>query len=84
MSIVIILLTILGISAVIASMFKSGHFIKSILTTAFQGITSLLAVNVVGLITGVSIAINWYTITTASVFGIPSSITFLILNTIFR
>ncbi len=84
MSIVIILLIIIGVSAIIVSMLRSGHFFKNFFTTAFQGITSLLAVNVIGLITGVTIAINWYTIATVSVFGIPSSITFLILNTLFR
>jgi hypothetical protein len=40
----------------------------------------MMAVNVLGLITGVTIAVNWYTLLTASLFGIPSVITIVLLD----
>lgn len=75
---------IAGLIAVNFTIFRSGTVFKSFATTIFQGISSLLAVNVIGLFTGVSIALNWYTLGFVSFFGIPASISLLLLNTIFR
>lgn len=77
---VIIILALAGI-AVLFSMLKSGHFLKSLVTSVFQGIASLMAVNVLGLLTGVTIAVNWYTLAGVSLFGIPSTITLILLDT---
>ena len=82
-TIAVFIITI-GIVAVIISMFRSKHFLKNLVSTAFQGISSLLAVNVIGLISGVTIALNWYTISAVSLLGIPSSIALLILDTLLR
>ena len=80
----IILSVFIGAVAVIAASFKSGRFLKSIITTIFQGISALLCVNVIGLFTGITIALNWYTIGCAGVFGVPSVISILLLDIIFR
>ena len=65
---------------VLWSVFKTKHPVKSIITAVFQGITSMMAVNVLGLVTGVTIAVNWYTLLTVSVFGIPSVITIVLMD----
>ena len=61
-------------------MYKSGHLFKSAVTSIFQGVTSMLAVNVIGLLTGVTISVNWYTLAAVSLFGIPSTITLVLLD----
>ena len=79
-------LIILSISflAVIISVLKSKHILRNIISSTFQGLMSLLAVNVIGLLTGISIAINWYTIAFVSVFGMPSCIALLLIDVILR
>ena len=65
-------------------MFKKGSFIKSLFISAFQGIAALLAVNALGLLTGVTVAINTYTAVSAAILGIPACISFLLLDIIFK
>ena len=65
---------------VLVSAFRSRHPVKGLFTSVFQGIASMMAVNVIGLMTGVTIAVNWYTLLTASLFGIPASITMVLLD----
>lgn len=63
-------------------MLKKGHFFKSLFISAFQGLASLLAVNALGLLTGVTVAINWYTVAASVCLGIPACISMLVLNLI--
>lgn len=84
MKAVVIILLAAGALAVYITAVKSGRFIKSLLASVFQGLASLLAVNVIGLITGVIISLNWYTVVLASVFGTPGCIALLFLDTLFR
>ena len=60
--------------------FRQEHFLKNVFRTLIQGSVSLMAVNVLGLLTGVTIAVNWYTLLTVSVFGMPSTITMVLLD----
>lgn len=66
----------------IITMFKKGSFLKSLFISAFQGIISLLAVNALGLLTGVTIALNAYTAAAAVIFGLPGCIAMLAFNII--
>lgn len=66
----------------IITMFRKGAFFKSIFLSAFQGLAALLAVNALGLLTGVTLAVNWYTILACVCLGIPASISMLVLNII--
>lgn len=66
----------------IIAMFKKGAFFKCIFLSAFQGLASLLAVNSLGLLTGVSLAVNWYTVLACVCLGIPASISMLVLDII--
>ena len=84
MKAVVIILLATGALAVYITAVKSGHFFKSLINSAFQGLASLLAVNVIGLLTGVTVALNWYTIVFSCVFGTPACIALLFLDTLFR
>ena len=66
----------------IIAMLKKGFFFKSIFLSAFQGLAALLAVNALGLLTGVTLAVNWYTILACVCLGIPASISMLVLDII--
>ena len=79
-----VVVLIICAAAVLTAMYRSGHFFKSLFTTAIQGIASLAAVNITGLLTGVTLSLNWYTILTVSLFGLPSTIALTILKFIFR
>ena len=72
-----------GFAIVLFFSLKNGRFIKTTLSNALSGILSMIAVNVVGLLTGVTISLNWYTIAFTAMFGIPGTITFVILNCCF-
>ncbi len=68
----------------IVTMLKSGRPFKSLFFSAFQGLASMLAVNALGLLTGVTLAVNWYTIVACVCLGIPGSISLLLLDFAFR
>ncbi len=84
MKYVVIGIFILGAAAVLLAGYKSGHLLKNIFTAAFQGLASLFAVNVLGLLTGVTLAVNWYTLITVCVFGLPSAVALVLLDTFLR
>ena len=54
-------------------------FIKS----AFQGIAGMCAVNLLGMVTGVTIAVNWYSMASFLILGLPGVTGALMLNFIF-
>ena len=60
--------------------YKSGHFFKSILLSALSGTGALFAVNLLSDITGVSIPINYITLTGSGFFGIPGVIALLFMH----
>lgn len=84
MKVLIITIIVIGIAVVIFSMFKSGSFFKNLFRSVIQGVASLLAVNTIGLLSGVTIALNWYTVIAISIFGTPACIAFLLSDTMFR
>ena len=79
----IYVIIIIGFTAVLFVTLRSGHFIKNIFHSALTGILSMLSVNVIGLLTGVTIAVNWYTLLFTAIMGIPGTITFVLLNCCF-
>ena len=59
---------------------KSEKGATSFALSALQGIAALFAVNLTGMITGVTIAVNWYTLLTYIILGLPGVIATLVLN----
>lgn len=62
----------------LVALIKSGHFFGYIILTALSGIGSLFAVNLLSSVTGVSIALNYITLSVSSFFGIPGVIGLLL------
>lgn len=60
--------------------YKSGHFTKSVLLTAFSGIGALFAVNIISYISGVSIALNYITLSISGILGIPGVIMLMFIH----
>lgn len=67
-----------GAVIVLIALIKSGHFIRYLLLSATSGIGSLFAVNLLSSVTGVSIALNYITLSVSSVFGISGVIGLLL------
>ncbi len=59
---------------------KSEKGATSFALSAMQGIAALFAVNLTGMITGVTIAVNWYTVLSYAVLGLPGVIATLAIN----
>ena len=64
-------------------MIKSEKGGTSFIRSAFQGLAAMCAVNLVGMMTGVSIAVNWYSIVSFLILGLPGVVGALMLNFIF-
>ena len=64
-------------------MIKSEKGGISFVKSAFQGLAGMFAVNLVGMVTGVTIAVNWYSIAAFIILGLPGVIGALMLNLIF-
>lgn len=65
-------------------LYKSGHFLKKFFSSAIQGALAFLAVNLTGMITGVTLSVNWFTICSAMLYGIPGCIMLLVTQILFR
>lgn len=64
--------------------FKSPKGGRSFFLSALQGIAALFAVNLSGMITGVSVALNYWTAGVSAVLGLPGVISLLIMKMIFK
>ena len=63
--------------------FFSRNFFKIIFINALLGIASLFIIRAISSFTGVSLAVNPWTLTSASAFGMPAVCGMLMLNLIF-
>ncbi len=61
-------------------MIKSEKGASSFVLSALQGVAALFAVNLTGLVTGVTIAVNWYTVLSFVILGLPGVIGALMIN----
>lgn len=75
---------VISTACVIWWMIKSEKGATSFFLSALQGIAALCAVNLTGMITGVTVAVNWYTIISTVILGMPGVIGTLALNFIFH
>lgn len=70
--------------AVLIAFVRSGRFFGAAVGSAVQGVASLFAVNVAGMLTGVTVAVNPVTLTAVSLLGVPGTIGLLLLDAIFK
>lgn len=69
---------------VLVSMKKSGHFMKSLFLSVVEGTAALFAVNAAGTFTGVTLGVNWLTLASGAVFGVPGIAAHLLIQVIIR
>ncbi len=74
---------IISAACVLWWMIKSEYGATSFILSALGGIGALFAVNLTGMITGVTVAVNWYTLGAFTVLGLPGVVGTLILNLLF-
>lgn len=78
-------LYVAGIAAalvILGAMLRSGHALKALLMSVLQGVAALFAVNVLGTLTGVTLAVNWWTLGISSLGGTAGVVFLLVLNVI--
>lgn len=63
-----------GAAIVLTVLIKSKRFFSYLILSALSGIGSLFAVNLLSEVTGVSIALNYITLSVSSIFGISGVI----------
>lgn len=68
----------------LAVMLKRKCLFKGLFSSVFQGVAALYAVKLLGLVTGVSVAVNWYTLGAAAILGSPGVALLLAAQTVFR
>lgn len=74
-----IFLSVLLILALISAK-RSGHFIKSIITSVIGGLSALCAVGVIGQFITLSIGVNFLTVAIAVTLSVPGVIMLLIVG----
>lgn len=67
-------LMIVGVLTVLLTAVKTHKFFRCLFSSALQGIAAMFAVNILGMVTGIHIAVNWYTISFSALFGTPGVI----------
>ncbi len=65
-------------------MIKRKCIFKGVFASVFQGVAALYAVKLLGMLTGVTVAVNWYTLGTAAVLGSPGVAFILAAQTMFN
>lgn len=76
---------LLSVYAVLLLLFcaKSGKFLKTLLLSAISGLAVMVVINLTSKISGVSMPVNFWTVTGSMSFGIPGVLGLLILRLFF-
>ena len=67
---------------VLWGVFKTRRPVGSLLLTALSGIAALFAVNLLGTVLPVDLPVNWVTVGTGALAGVPGIVGALILQTV--
>jgi len=73
-----------GALAILASMLRARKLLRYLLLSAMSGVAALYAVNAVGLLTGMRLAVNWLTLGVSAVAGPPGVVALLLADTLLR
>jgi len=80
----LIVLAVIAAVAIFLASLKSKHPMKTLLSSALAGLVTLVVVAVSGHFTGVSLAINLWTLGCAAVSGIPGVVLMLAIKLVWR
>ena len=83
MNLAFIIAAVFSTFFVLIWMIKSEKGGISFIKSAFQGLAGMCAVNLLGMVTGVTISVNWYSMVSFIILGLPGVIGALMLNFIF-
>jgi inhibitor of the pro-sigma K processing machinery len=80
----ILVFSVLGVAMLVAliAMVRTGKPIRFCLGSLLQGICALAAVNIVGIFSGVSLGLSWFSVAGCAAFGVPGVITMLLMRCI--
>ena len=70
--------------AVFCALVRGGRPVRGLVSSGLQGIGALVAVDIAGAFTGVSMGFNLLTIFSSVVLGVPGVIALLLLKTVFH
>ena len=68
---------------VIVSAFRTKRFFSCVILSALQGIGAIFAVNALGLVTGLHLSLNGYTIAASAIGGTPAVIGMIVTEILF-
>lgn len=69
--------------AVLLMMMRSKRLLRNLLLTVLSGVAALYAVNVLGLLTGTRLSINFLTLGVSAIGGAPGVVGLLLADTLF-
>lgn len=72
-----------GSLAIVMSMLRTRRLLRNLLLSVISGIAALYAVNALGLLTGIRLAVNGFTLGVSAVAGPPGVIALLLADTLF-
>jgi len=70
-----------GSLAIFVSMLRSRRLLRNLLLSALSGVAALYAVNALGLLTGIRLAVNGLTLGISAVAGPPGVVALLLADT---
>ncbi len=82
----ILLIAALAVVAVTLAVFvlTKKHGIAALLLNALGGIAALFAVNITGLVTGIQLAVNRWSLIAGAALGVPGVVSMLVLDILFK
>ncbi|MDR2524653.1 MAG: pro-sigmaK processing inhibitor BofA family protein [Oscillospiraceae bacterium] len=76
-------LAAVGGLALLLAVLRSGRPLRNLLLSAVSGLAALLAVNALGTLAGISLAVNWFSLGVSAAGGAPGVISLLLADVIF-
>ncbi|MDR2752853.1 MAG: pro-sigmaK processing inhibitor BofA family protein [Oscillospiraceae bacterium] len=73
-----------GALAVLAALLRSRRLIRYLLLGVLSGVAALYAVNALGMMTGIHLAVNWLTLGVSATAGPPGVVGLLVIDTLLR
>ena len=81
-SYIIFLFLILSAVIILSLSVKSERFFRCVFLSAVSGVGSLFAVNIASAVTGVSLAVNLFTLLISGIGGVPGTVLLLLSDVI--
>lgn len=84
MKILLAVLFAAAVGAVIIFVLTKKHGFSALLLNALGGTAALFAVNITGLLTGIQLAVNRWSLAVGAMLGVPGVASMLVLDVLFK